>query len=103
MSFSALMGLNEYLRLEIQEKWHIPIINDFYVMMSTGALRRYLEKNGVEDALSVQNHLLAGEPGIESTEPTRILLGVTGTIRNNQQKRILRDGRHFCTLPSSLR
>ena len=83
MSFSALMELNEYLRLEIQEKWHIPIINDFYVMMSTGALRRYLEKNGVEDALSVQNHLLAGEPGIESTEPTRILLGLTGTIRSN--------------------
>jgi phosphohistidine swiveling domain-containing protein len=83
MSFSELMALNEHLRLEIQEKWHIPIINDFYVMMSTGGLRRFLQKHGMEDALTLQNHLLAGEPGIESTEPTRILLGLTGRIRNN--------------------
>jgi rifampicin phosphotransferase len=52
-------------------------------------LRRYLDKHGVEDALTIQNHLLAGEPGIESTEPTRILLGVTGTIRSNPKLRAI--------------
>jgi len=83
MSFSSLMELNEYLRIEIQEKWHIPIINDFYVMMSTGALRRFLKSNGMEEAESLQNHLLAGEPGIESTEPTRLLLKMTGVIRRD--------------------
>ena len=47
MSFSALMELNEYLRLK-SRKWHIPIINDFYVIILTGALRRFL-KHGMED------------------------------------------------------
>ena len=84
MCFSQLMECNEFLRLEIQEKWHIPIINDFYVMMSTGALRRFLQKHGMEDAETLQNHLLAGEPGIESTEPTRLLLKMTKIIRNKQ-------------------
>ncbi|MEC7985327.1 MAG: PEP/pyruvate-binding domain-containing protein, partial [Myxococcota bacterium] len=81
MHFSQLMELNEQLRLDVQEKWHVPIINDFYVMMSTGGLRRFLTQNGLSNALQLQNHLLAGEPGIESTEPTKILVGLADTLR----------------------
>ena len=81
MSFSQLMQLNEDLRVNVQEKWHTPIVNDFYVMMSTGALRRFLAKQGLDNPIQLQNHLLAGEPGIESTEPTKVLVGLADTLR----------------------
>ena len=59
MTFSQLMETNRRIREEIIDKWHIPIVNDFYVMMSTGSLRRYLSKGGIENALQLQNHLLS--------------------------------------------
>ena len=50
-------------------------------MMSTGALRRFLAKQGLDNPIQLQNHLLAGEPGIESTEPTKVLVGLADTLR----------------------
>ena len=84
MSFSQLMEINEDLRVNVQENWHTPIINDFYVMMSTGALRRFLANQGLDNPVQLQNHLLAGEPGIESTEPTKVLVGLADTLRADQ-------------------
>ena len=111
LDFSGLMRLNEELRLSIQERWHIPIVNDFYVMMSTGKLRRSLEHLGFKNALQLQNHLLAGEPGIESTEPTKILVRLADEIRaipalkqallaadDNQVVKLLSNhSEHFCS------
>ena len=54
MSFSQLMELNEDLRINVQERWHTPIVNDFYVMMSTGALRRFLAKKGLDNPIQLQ-------------------------------------------------
>ena len=50
------------------------------MMMSTGALRR-LAKQGLDNPIQLQNHLLAGEPGIESTELTKVLVGLADTLR----------------------
>jgi rifampicin phosphotransferase len=69
-TFSQLMAMIEQLRVGMLENWHVPIINDFFVMMTSGKLRRVL---GQElDELYVP--LMSGEEGIESTEPTRSLM-----------------------------
>ena len=72
MSFSQLMALNERIERDVLKKWYTPIINDFYVMMTNGALRRVIEATGVENAVGIQNNVMAGEEGIESTEPDEI-------------------------------
>lgn len=71
-SFSQLMSQIEFLRREILGRWTTPIVNDFFVMMSMGKLRRMAEQAG--DAVALVNDLLAGEDGIESTEPTHMLM-----------------------------
>jgi pyruvate,water dikinase len=52
--------------------WRAPIINDFFVMIFYGTLKK-LSENWCGDA-SLQNDLLAGEGGIESAEPAKMLL-----------------------------
>ncbi len=76
----------ESLRLQrdLLDRWTAPIYNDFYVMMMSGRVRRALEKAGVKDATTLQNRLVAGETGIESTEPTKALLRLTQTFRESE-------------------
>ena len=73
-TFSELMDILEQLRHEMLENWSTPIINDFYVMMAMGRLRRLVESSGVTNPDEVANNLLSGEEGIESIEPTRFLM-----------------------------
>ncbi len=73
-TFSELMETLEQLRREMLENWSTPIINDFYVMMAMGRLRRLVESSGVDNPDEVANNLLSGEEGIESIEPTRFLM-----------------------------
>ena len=80
MSFSQLMELNERIERDVLKKWYTPIVNDFYVMMTNGALRRVIEKTGVENAVGIQNNVMAGEEGIESTEPTKFLMRLAKEI-----------------------
>ena len=63
------------------DNWTMPIINDFYVMMSNGKLHRFLVRAGVSDPGIIQNNLLSGEAEIESTEPTKMLLGMCDYLR----------------------
>lgn len=70
------------LKKEINREWGTPIINDFYVMMMNGKVRRRLEKN-VADVSDLQNRLMAGEQGIESTEPTKRLLAICEAMREH--------------------
>ena len=80
--FSALMAVLDDLRQGMLDNWSTPIINDFYVMMSVGRLRRVVERAvGSDDAESLLASLLAGEEGIESTEPVRQLLAMAAEAR----------------------
>ena len=75
LSFSQLMEKIAAVEHDMMGNWHTPIVNDFYVMMTNGALGRFLTKwAGYEDPIAIQNTLLAGEEGIESAQPTRILM-----------------------------
>ena len=77
VSYSRAMELLEHLRSQMLDRWHVPIINDFYVMMATGRLRRLL--GDASDELF--SPLMSGEEGIESTEPTKMLLRMASAAR----------------------
>ena len=80
-----LVDLIRQLRREMLENWHTPIINDFFVMMSMGRLRRLVAKTGREEGDVLINNLLSGEEGIESTEPTRVLMGLAQLAREKPE------------------
>jgi rifampicin phosphotransferase len=82
MTVSDLIGLTHSLRADLLRRWETPIINDFFVMMMSGRLRRVLEKVDAEHAGAHYNDLLAGEEGLESVEPTRRLLMLADEIRD---------------------
>ena len=71
------------LYLEFEERvlrsWRAPIINDFFVMIFYGVLKKMLGDS------SLQNDLLAGEGGIESAEPARLLLQLADVARPDAQ------------------
>ncbi len=86
-SLPELMKLGRELQSRFLDRWHVPIVNDFRVMMTTGRLRRKLETAGVEHPAALLNQLLAGELGIESTEPVRELLALGGAARRDPDLR----------------
>ncbi|MDP8247303.1 MAG: phosphoenolpyruvate synthase [Candidatus Tritonobacter lacicola] len=69
--------------------WRAPIINDFFVMFFYGVLKKLCVKWCGDQRGSLQNDLLCGEGGIESTEPTRMLLHLAGLAQGNDDLRTL--------------
>jgi phosphohistidine swiveling domain-containing protein len=86
MDFDALRP-HELMRLyyEFEDRvlwsWRAPIINDFFVMIFYGTLKK-LCTNWCKDE-SLQNDLLSGEGGIESAEPAKMLLRLAELARPN--------------------
>ncbi len=70
-------------------RWTSPIVNDFYVMMMNGRVHRALLAAGLEHPELLQNNLLSGEEGIESTEPTKMLLRMCAEARTRPALREL--------------
>jgi pyruvate,water dikinase len=80
-SLSELMALRERARVELIGRWHTPILNDLYVMMACGRLRRIVERAAGGEAPRLMSSLLAADEGVASVEPTRLLLRIARTIR----------------------
>ncbi|HEY9421710.1 MAG TPA: PEP/pyruvate-binding domain-containing protein, partial [Thermoanaerobaculia bacterium] len=63
----------EALYRQMEEKllweWKAPIINDFFVMVFYGTLKKLCASWCGDESGSLQNDLICGEGGIESTEP----------------------------------
>jgi len=83
---------------EMEEKllweWKAPIINDFFVMVFYGTLKKLCASWCGDESGSLQNDLICGEGGIESTEPTRMLLGIAAAARQQPELRqLLLEGR----------
>lgn len=78
---------------EMEEKllwqWKAPIVNDFFVMVFYGTLKKLCSSWCGDEAGSLQNDLIVGEGGIESTEPTRMLLRLAGEAREIPELRAL--------------
>jgi pyruvate,water dikinase len=83
LTIGQLISESRRLDKSLLENWTTPIVNDFYVMMMNGRVHRWLDKIGVENPEVVQNNLLSGEEGIESTEPTKMLLRMCDYLRKN--------------------
>ncbi len=78
---------------EMEEKllweWKAPIINDFFVMVFYGTLKRLCTGWCGDESGSLQNDLICGEGGIESTEPTKMLLALAAEARQQPELRAL--------------
>nr|WP_298141813.1 phosphoenolpyruvate synthase [uncultured Pseudomonas sp.] len=74
---------------ELLQRWTTPIINDFYVMMMNGRVHRALVAAGISNPELLQNNLLSGEDGIESTEPTKLLLRLCAHVRTQPEVQAL--------------
>lgn len=81
LAYSELIESSRQLDDNLLRRWTTPIVNDFYVMMMNGKVHRWLSKTGIENAEALQNNLMSGEEGIESTEPTKMLLRMCQKIR----------------------
>ena len=64
-----------------------PIINDFFVMVYYGILKKLCSQWCGDTAGSLQNDLLCGEGGIASTEPTRALLRLAALAQDEPELR----------------
>ncbi len=60
--------------------WTPPIVNDFFVMIAYGVLRAWCRKLTGEEGTNLHNELLAGEGGLESTEPTLEALRIADLV-----------------------
>jgi pyruvate,water dikinase len=77
MSVDALVASYRELEDRVLWSWKAPIINDFAAMIYYGVLRRLVTKWIEPDPKSsLQNDLLCGEGGIESTEPTKRMMAL---------------------------
>jgi pyruvate,water dikinase len=84
-----LLAMAERIDREIVGDWTAPIVNDVYVMTTTGRVRKRLLAAGRRDADELIAALLSGEDGIESMEPTRRLLQMAALIRGDAALREL--------------
>ena len=82
LALSEQMGYYHHLEHQLLKKWHAPIINDYLCMLFFGLLKK-LTKNWVSDedaGDTLQNDLLCGEGGLDSTEPTKCLMRIAKNI-----------------------
>lgn len=80
-----LLGLYREMEEKLLWEWKAPIINDFFVMVFYGTLKKLCVAWCGDTAGSLQNDLICGEGGIESTEPTKMLLRLAARIRQEPE------------------
>lgn len=76
-----LMAIYGEMEREILEQWRAPIINDLFVMMNYGILKKLCASWCGDASGSLQNDLICGEGGIKSTEPTFRLMDLARDVR----------------------
>ncbi|KAJ3412931.1 hypothetical protein HDV05_008719 [Chytridiales sp. JEL 0842] len=95
LSFFEQMNIYDMFFEEIINKWQAPLLNDTLVMACFGTLKKmteqYILREGDAEAnLSVeglQNDLLCGEGGVESAEPTKLLMKLAGEVDSDEGSR----------------
>lgn len=80
-SYTELVAVFERIDAEIAQKWTAPIINDFVVQLTCGAVERAVESVAGDDAPAVTAGLFSANDGIESVEPTLGLFGIADAVR----------------------
>ena len=78
-----LMEIYREMESKLLWNWKTPIINDFYVMIFYGSLKRRCLYWCRDDNGSLQNDLICGEGDIESTKPTKLLMEIARIVKSN--------------------
>ncbi len=78
-----LMQIYQDMEEALLWNWKAPIINDFYVMIFYGLLKKKCIDWCHDESGSLQNDLICGEGGIESTQPTLMLMAIALMLRQN--------------------
>jgi len=107
-----LMLLYDEFEQRVLWKWRAPIINDFFVMIFYGLLKKLAASWCGDASGSLQNDLLTGEGGIESAEPAKELLRLAAIARRDAPLRaalesdmalhLLRSDARFAEFQSSI-
>jgi pyruvate,water dikinase len=64
-------------------QWRAPMTNDFYAMVFYGLLKKLTALWKVDETGSLQNDLLCGEGGLESTEPAKAIIRLAIAVRSD--------------------
>lgn len=88
LSLSQQMDYYHHLEEQLLKRWHAPIINDYLCMLFFGLLKKltgtWLTQG--ESCDTLQNDLLCGEGGLDSTEPTKCLMRLAKEIDHGDPK-----------------
>ncbi len=103
LSPAAIIQKIRELDRQLLMRWTTPILNDFYVMMMNGRVHRALVAAGFEQPSLLQNNLLCGEEGIESTEPTKVILVMSAYVRAHPDLRQLIEDHEVSSLLERIR
>ncbi|XP_065843613.1 rifampicin phosphotransferase-like [Oscarella lobularis] len=72
------------LLTNVVDRWEVPVINDSYVILFFGILKKLVSsllcKGDGDKAQSLQNDLLCGQGDVESTKPTKMLMSIAEYI-----------------------
>ncbi len=85
MAPHELLALYREMEDRLLWNWKAPIVNDFFVMVFYGTLKRLATSWCGDASGSLQNDLICGEGGIESTEPTKMLLAMAAAARRRPE------------------
>jgi pyruvate,water dikinase len=77
------------LEREMLWQWHAPIINDFLCMIHYGMFNKLTKKWLAHLGDSFHNDLLAGNGNLESAEPTKRLIILSGYVSKNPELKSL--------------
>jgi pyruvate,water dikinase len=84
-SLAELMRVLDTLERECLERWTTPIVNDFYVMMSVGRLRRLVSRAVNDDVDRVMQTLLGGADVGISAAPALLILEMAAAARRDPE------------------
>lgn len=77
LSPQEIKRLYDMMEKEMLWNWKAPIINDFYVMVFYGVLRKLCVRWCDDETASLQNGLVCGEGGLLSDQPAKLLVQMT--------------------------
>jgi pyruvate,water dikinase len=82
-----LMAIYREMEDRLLWNWKAPIINDFFVMIFYGALKKLCAKWCGDTEGSLQNDLICGEGRIESTKPPKMLIRLAAMAQRDPELR----------------
>jgi pyruvate,water dikinase len=82
-----MLRLHDMMEQKMLWNWKAPIINDFYVMIFYGMLRKMCGSWCGDKNASLQNGLICGEGGLQSDEPAKLLIRMTRLVQNDHALR----------------